>query len=196
MSGPLNATFSAAGVPEIMDFDFVPWGNAYYNTKKCHTWGFDKEKGMTCWVKECGGDNPPDDCFTTSPMHGILCQHGKEECEADTLEACVMHLHPEPAAYVPFLYCFEGVGQSQQSVAQKCATENQLDWSAISSCPSNSTLTASLDAANAARTAKLGTAKIGTPWILVNGEQTDPDKLLHAVCAAASPAPAGCAGLY
>lgn len=180
-----------------MDFDFVPWGNAYYNTKKCHTVGFDKEKGMTCWVAECGGDNPPDDCFTTSPFHGILCQHGKDECEADTLEACVMHVHPEPAAYVPFLYCFEGVGQSQRSVAQKCVAETHLDWSAISSCLSNTTLTASLDASNAARTAKLGAAKIGTPWILVNGKQTDPDKLLHAVCAAAGdPAPAGCGGSF
>ena len=30
MAADVNQTFSAPGVSDIMDFDFVPWGNAYF----------------------------------------------------------------------------------------------------------------------------------------------------------------------
>lgn len=192
MSGGLNATFAAAGVPSILDFTFYPWGNAYYNTKGCHTDGFHKEKGMDCWVKACGGASPPADCFTAP----VLCQHGPGECEADTLEACVMHVHPQPTQYVPFLDCYEGQGGAQHAKAKGCATGAGLDWSSIQACASNTTLAATLDAANAKATAALGPSKLGTPWVIVDGTRVeDPMKLLSAVCKAyQGPKPAGCHG--
>lgn len=81
MSTALNKTLSAEGVLDAIDFTFYPWGNAYYNTSKCGTSGYDKQVGMTCWVKECGGDNPPQDCFKGD----VLCQHGDGECNADSI---------------------------------------------------------------------------------------------------------------
>ena len=72
----------------ILNFTFVPWGNAYYNIKKCGTSGFDKQKGMDCWVKACNVKDPPADCFDKS-LSPVLCQHGDGECEADAIEACV-----------------------------------------------------------------------------------------------------------
>lgn len=55
----MKETFAAEGVPAIMNFTFFPWGNAYYNTSQCGTNYFDKQRGMYCWLKECGGQNPP-----------------------------------------------------------------------------------------------------------------------------------------
>ena len=30
-TGPVNQTLSTEGIEDIMDFDFFPWGNAYWN---------------------------------------------------------------------------------------------------------------------------------------------------------------------
>jgi len=128
----------------------------------------------------------------------VLCQHGETECDADTLEACVMHAYPQPTKYIPFLYCFEGVSGSAADAAEGCALKSGLDWATIQSCTSNKTLTASLDAGDAQLTAQLGQSKMGTPWIMINGAHLeDPDKMLSAVCAAyRGTKPAGCNGAY
>ena len=67
----VNATFSAPGVPEIMDFDFVPWGNAYFAAVTGNK-TYDRGPGMTSWLEQCGMGvkSPPADCFTGE----ILCR--------------------------------------------------------------------------------------------------------------------------
>ena len=99
--GPLNETINAQGVLDAIEFKFIPWGNAYYNTKKCYTPQFDKENGMICWVKDCASSNPnpSPDCYSAP----ILCQHGQEECDADRLEGCVIDLYPEPFVHGNFI---------------------------------------------------------------------------------------------
>lgn len=181
MNGGLNETLTAEGVWDIISYEMVPWGNAYFNTKSCGTSSYDKN-AMFCWVRECGkgASQPlPDDCFSAPEM----CQHGEHECKADLIEACAIHLYPD-RVYAPFVHCFEGQHESDLSAAQPCAEAMGMDWGKIDDCTSSS-LGMELNVANANKTAAIGDSKLGTPWVLVNGEAIDDvDNLLQSVCAA------------
>lgn len=193
MSGAVNKTLVAEGVEDIIDFNFIPWGNAYYNTSKCGTSSFDKMNGMYCWIKRCGqaAPTPDPDCFEGKKM----CQHGQAECQADTLEACAVALYPDFRQHMPFVYCFEGKHHSSAAYSQQCAEQAGLDHTKLQAC-ANGQLGAQFDAANAKRTADFGPSRLGTPWLVVNGQALDdPGTLLDAVCGAyAGAKPAGCAG--
>ena len=135
---------SADGLLDILDYRFIPWGNAYYNTSECGGPSFDKTH-MFCWVEQCGSDSPPADCFSGPKV----CQHGTDECEANTLEACAKSLYPQPKDFAPFVTCFEGEHRSQSSAVGPCAKKAGLDAEAISGCAKNATMANALDAANA-----------------------------------------------
>lgn len=187
----MNQTLAAEGVADILDFTMYPWGNAYFNTKKCHTDYYDKPSGMYCWIKECNVDSPPDDCFTAD----VMCQHGTAECAADRLEGCVIKHFPEPAQYSVFMSCYED--ESGPTFAQ-CAGEAGISEEtsrAIEACAKTGSAEGNaVEVANAKATVALGDTKLGTPWVIVNGVQLeDPTTLLETVCAAyQGPAPAGC----
>lgn len=170
-----------------------------YNTQKCHTDGFDKQDGTFCWAKECGGENPPSDCFDAS-QSPILCQHGEGECNGDTLEGCVF-AHSSLANAMAFLYCFEGENGADMSSAKDCASKAGVDYDAAMTCY-NGPQAAKVDAHNAKLTAALGDSKLGTPWVMLNGQNLqDPSTLLHSVCQALNNnpppggMPAGCSNL-
>ena len=168
---------------------FIPWGNAYYDTKECPTSSFDKTKGMYCWIAACGGASPPADCYTGPKK---FCQHGMPECEGDTVEACAIKYHPEATDYMPFIDCLENPFSATKG--QACATRlGWSDWAEIHACAAGAEGQA-LDAANAAATVAFGASRLGTPWVVVNGKALDdPDTLLKDVCAAYKGAkPAGC----
>jgi hypothetical protein len=120
VNGAMKETFAAAGVPNIMNFTFYPWGNAYFNTTTCGTDGFDKQNGMYCWIKECGVASPPADCFKGKKW----CQHGGDECQADTIEGCVIKHYPDPATYMKFMVCFEGEHEAKVIVTNVCLFVN------------------------------------------------------------------------
>lgn len=123
------------------------------------------------------------------------CQHGSEECYVDRLEGCVINFVPSPAQYSVFMSCFEG---EQQNSVTYCAQEAGFDSATtakITSCAApGSLLGNSIESANARATVKLGQSKLGTPWVLINGQQLeDTDTLLQSVCNAyKGKLPAGC----
>lgn len=183
---PLNETLSADGVAKHVDFDMIPWGNAYYNTTECGSAsGYDKQHSMFCWVRTCGVSTPAADCFDRS-VSPILCQHGPDECFANTLEGCALHIYGGTTnpAVLDFVYCYEGVNDGQRNAAQHCAESAGLDFTQLSKC-ANSDLGAQVQVTNAKRTIALGVAKLGTPWVLVDGQVLDdPSQLLDKVCEA------------
>jgi len=149
---------------------------------------FEKSKTFA-WATACGGEWPAKGCFT-GPK---LCQHGADECLADVLEACVMDAYPDPSVYAPFITCFEGEHGADVSAAKSCAAAAALDYTPVAKCLGDDNKTAALDAKMAKATAKLGAAKLGTPWVVLNGKNIDPTSLLDQVCAALdAPKPAGC----
>jgi len=183
---------TAEGVLDAIEFQFFPWGNAYFNTTSCGTSSFDKD-AMFCWVKECNVANPPADCFN-STLSPILCQHGDQECQEDTIEGCAFAVADTQIDALNFLFCFEGDNQSDLSSVKKCATSSKVDYQKLQKC-SSSEQGKKIDIENAIATTKLGSSKLGTPWVLINGIYVqNPMQLLDAVCAAIKgDQPAGCA---
>lgn len=204
MATGLNSTFSAPGVADIINFSAYPWGNAYYNTSECGVADYDKTNAMYCWINQCGVSNPPANCFN-STLSPILCQHGDNECLANLLEACVGSLTAQNAS-VAFTICFEGLyTESWQSsdapilsAALQCATQVKVSESDIVGCYKGST-GITLNTQNAQATAKYGSSRLGTPWVVVNGHVLDDPvtELLGAVCSNyTGTKPAGCSQTY
>jgi len=192
VTGPLNQTLGASGLLDIMEYNFYPWGNAYYNTSQCGTSSYNKQVGMTCWEKECGygAQNPPADCFTGT----ILCQHGDEECQWNRWEACAVATNSNDVLkFSMFANCVESGGYF--TTAKKCAEANGLDWDKLNECY-NGSAGDEAQKSMAQATANLNPAHLGTPWVIVNGVVLDdPSTLLQSVCAAYDGAkPAGCSG--
>lgn len=190
VTGALHETLTAEGVFDIVDYNFYPWGNAYFNTTKCGTASYDKSVGMSCWLEQCGGDTPDAECFTGL----VMCQHGEQECEENLIEACAVYNYPDNVMGVfEFTYCLEGKNFVTQATVQKCANNAGLDYDKINSC-ANGKQGEDANKVVAQATAQLEPAHLGTPWVIVDGEVLDnPDNLLSAVCGAyTGPAPAGC----
>lgn len=189
VTGSLNSTLTAEGVADIIDYNFYPWGNAYYNTTECGTAEYDKQVGMTCWLKDCGGASPSSDCFEGI----VLCQHGDQECDLNLAEACAVYLYKEidMMAVAEFTYCLESA-RFKPSIP-KCAARTGLDSSKLESCM-NMGPAGPANVAVAKATAALQPPHLGTPWVIVNGEQLDdPDNLLATVCSLYDGTkPAGC----
>jgi len=201
-TGYVNDTLSAPGVADIVDFDFIPWGNAYFATVTGNT-TYDRGPGMTDWLTKCGMGvtSPPSGCFSGP----ILCQHGFNECKGNLIEGCVKQtLNDVVADYWPFMACFEDAGidrvnpDSPIKAMDKCFTKvgaAKATIAAVKECVSDSKASAAVLSKNAALTAALVPAHEGTPWILVDGKALSGDNLLKAVCEAYQGAkPAGCAG--
>jgi hypothetical protein len=190
----LQPLVSAEGVLDAIDFTFVPWGNAYFNTSSCGVSEFSKD-AMFCWVKECNVATPADDCFN-STLSPILCQHGDDECKEDTIEGCAFAVADDQKDALAFLYCFEGIQMSDLDSVDKCAQKSNIDATKLHTC-ANGEQGQQIDIKNAVKTTKLGSTKLGTPWVVVNGEYVqDPMKLLSSVCDAISgDKPPGCSNL-
>jgi interferon gamma-inducible protein 30 len=174
-----------------MNFTFYPWGNAYYNV--CDTPNFDKEKGMDCWINKCSENSNNINENETNCFNGeILCQHGVDECWANRLEGCAIKHYP--TKYLDFLICFEGMNNAERSAVDECAKAVDIDANILNQCESG-TEGHRVDQFNAMETIKLGTSKIGTPWVIVNGKpMEDPSQLLSHVCSLyqGSNKPEGC----
>ena len=134
---------------------------------------------MFCWVKQCNVDNPDPECFDASVSH-IMCQHGEEECAQDLLEGCAFDIAGSIHNAWSFLLCFEGRHRSDLRQARACAEESSIDYEKLSQCTQDNQGVA-IDVANAKATAKLGPAKMGTPWVLLNGELLDGGPPYHNV---------------
>ena len=195
VSGALNTTLTASGVADILDYDFISFGNAYYLQEDCPGYpSYDRSDGVACWQTKCGVTNPPDECWTGD----LVCQHGADECELNAIETCAKSIAGEEfVKYSEFNYCVEGMFPPSEAEVEGCASKALLDMDAINSCVVDSSQLASLQKDEGYKTAQ---AMIpGTPTVVLNGEaMSNTNLLLRQVCAAfkdANPGemvPAGC----
>eukprot|EP00962_Isochrysis_galbana_P026914 scaffold8412_cov142-Isochrysis_galbana.AAC.4 len=81
------------------------------------------------------------------PFGGLKCQHGPDECVANSYEQCVIDLYPDFASYFPFYNCIESKIDSGLSIPQQasdCAGTAGLDLAEIEACVSDKPRAAAL----------------------------------------------------
>jgi len=132
--------------------------------------------------------------FGNARFHGstLTCQHGQEECTANSYEQCAIDAYPDFSTHYPFYLCMERAGSRMVSHASRCAKQAGLDYSTISACVNDPTRSAALQRKFAALTPSNHQY---TPWIVVDGKlsPSNGDNLLEEVCAAyTGEKPAGC----
>ena len=177
MGGPVNKTLTAQGLLDIMNFDYVPWGNAFFITTECGgKKGHYDASIRTCWDAKCGVAVAPSDCYSGD----IVCQHGDGECTGNIVQNCVKNQTANDAGkYMPFMYCMEYLGQP----AESCAKAAGFDYAKVQECASG-TLADRLLVEAARKTALIPGGHPGVPYITVNGNAvTDTNLLLLTVCA-------------
>lgn len=118
----------------------------------------------------------------------LVCQHGEDECKANSWEQCAMSLYPDFSKHFPFYLCVEqsskscgeGGGACVLSHIESCATSASLDYSSIKACVDDPVKSAALqEAAHEATPSD----HAYVPWVVVNGKTLkDSDKLLSQVC--------------
>lgn len=104
----------------------------------------------------------------------FTCQHGPQECVGNLIETCAISILQNVTAYFPFIHCVEVSIESgdPRSVAQSCATQLGIDFTAIDKCQSGSQGN-SLEHEMAQKTNALNPPHHYVPWITLNGKHTE-----------------------
>ena len=124
----MRSLMTAEGIDSVLDFELVPWGNAYAASAACP--GTGTEEGYPlynvtsreCWNKKCGAteDGAAFGCFDGP----FIYQHSPSEGLADVLEACAVDAYPDRANWWPFVYCLEGLRLNYCPCGSECALDN------------------------------------------------------------------------
>ncbi|CAJ1968926.1 unnamed protein product [Cylindrotheca closterium] len=121
-----------------IDYDFVPWGNAYFATKQCGSGPYNSVE-RACWYKNCINEQSDGkkDCFDSE---AVVYQHGQKEGDVDVYESCIKTLFGLDYA-VEFTYCAEGPkmdnkSQDSKALMKECAglVIPKVDFPAIDEC--------------------------------------------------------------
>jgi len=186
---------AAAGISDIIDFEYVPFGNAFYAIKECAHFQYPDTR--FCWANA-----------TFAGKAGVfdgdlVCQHGPDECAANLMEMCVIKSYPDWKTYAPFLICYEAevVGHGlKPGAAEKCAKQAGIDITAATACTKDKAASTALIHATARKTCALQPEHRFTPWVVLDGvacpgvpDGTGCKDLLQHVCKRyKGTLPAGC----
>ena len=162
---------------QYLDYDFVPWGNAYFSTDKCGSGPYDPQE-RACWYEECITQSSDDEdaCFGGN----VVYQHGNKEGNIDIYESCILQDVGLDAA-VDFTFCCEGPNMDDgsmcaQQLMQKCIPKG-VNPENVQKCLE--TRGRKIEIANAKKTP----AHPGVPYVLVDNESLDnPLEVRQAIC--------------
>jgi len=120
----------------------------------------------------------------------VSCQHGDDECTANSIEQCAFSLYDSYTAF-PFYECMEEAGSDMLNQVRACATKANLSYANLAACYKNPTTVLANQIAAEAATPSDHTY---VPWVVVNGDVWDGNSdFLTVVCDAYDgDAPAGC----
>jgi len=120
----------------------------------------------------------------------LQCQHGEDECKADSWEQCAISNYPDFSDHWPFYLCVEaaskkcgeGAGTCVLEKMEGCATSAGLDYSKLSACTGNKAEANRLQHTFSDLTPSEHTY---VPWVVVDGKVSqNSDKLIKQVCKA------------
>lgn len=123
---------------DYIDYDFIPWGNAYFGTKACGSGPYSSVE-RACWYKKCINEQSDGqkDCFDSEK---VVYQHGQKEGEVDIYESCIKTLFGLDFA-VEFTNCAEGPKMDDSSLDAKALMKEcaalvipKVDFPAIDEC--------------------------------------------------------------
>lgn len=160
-----------------IDYDFVPWGNAYFATTTCGSGPYDS-KERACFYEQCITATTVDDdaCFGGEPIY----QHSTKEGQVDIYETCILQDVGLDAA-VEFTYCAEGAVMDDATMSAgdllaKCATDG-VDPKNVQDCLEKRGR--ELEIENAKKTP----VHPGVPFVLVGGMSVEnPFETKKAIC--------------
>ncbi|KAL3944127.1 MAG: hypothetical protein SGBAC_001811 [Bacillariaceae sp.] len=156
---------------DYIDYDFIPWGNAYFATKQCGSGPYNSIE-RACWYKACINEQSDGkkDCFDSET---VVYQHGQKEGDVDIYESCMKTLFGLDYA-VEFTYCAEGPlmdkkAQDAKTLMKTCAAKviPKVDFPAIDECFDMQGR--KLEIQNARKTPE----HPGVPYVLIEGAPID-----------------------
>jgi interferon gamma-inducible protein 30 len=102
----------------------------------------------------------------------IQCQHGEDECEGNTILACMQDMYPiseeRTTNFVPAFVCMEEENGVPRDDFKKCATPNSLDYDKVMECAQGDR-GKKLALAAATNTEALNPPHEYAPWVTLNG---------------------------
>ena len=162
-----NEIWSDEELRSYIDYDFVPWGNAYFSTTSCGSGPYNPSE-RACFYDKCITTASDDEkaCFGGEPVY----QHSVKEGQVDIYETCILEDSGLEAA-VAFTYCAEGSDMddndmSAHEVMIECVPDG-VDPTAVEECLK--TRGRQLEIANAKKTP----VHPGVPYVLVDGNPLD-----------------------
>ncbi|XP_015086724.1 gamma-interferon-responsive lysosomal thiol protein [Solanum pennellii] len=120
-----------------------------------------------------------------APNTSWICQHGTDECQLNTVEACAIKVWSN-LTHFKLISCIEQLHlQNKHSSWQSCFGSTGLSLNPIENCYNNG-LGYQLETAYADETTKLKPAHRFVPWVLVNNQplQEDYQNFIAYVCKA------------
>mmetsp|Transcript_155 Transcript_155/g.505 ORF Transcript_155/g.505 Transcript_155/m.505 type:complete len:165 (-) Transcript_155:334-828(-) len=129
---------------------------------------------------------------------GVLtCQHGPNECTANSYEQCAIDEYPAFKVHYPYFTCLESAflkgTEDIAATSAKCASAAEMDATKLDACVKDAPRAAALQRKYFALTPS---DHKYTPWVVVGGNlsKSSGSKLTEEVCKAyKGPAPAACA---
>lgn len=156
---------------DYIDYDFIPWGNAYFGTETCGSGPYSAQQ-RACWYQHCietQSDDEPS-CFGSEK---VVYQHGLKEGQMDVYESCIKTLFGLDFA-VQFTYCAEGPNMDDDSMdaktlMTKCASDviPKVDLESIQEC--SDIQGRKLEIHNAKQTP----THPGVPYVVINANPID-----------------------
>jgi len=148
----------------FIDYDFVPWGNAYFATTMCGKGPYDSQE-RACFYDHCitSAADDGDACFGGDAIY----QHSEKEGQVDIYETCILKNVGLDAA-VAFTFCAEGPDMDNDQMSalellKECAPDG-VDPKEVQACLESQGK--KLEIENAKKTP----VHPGVPYVVVDGK--------------------------
>jgi len=187
LTGPVRHALADPATVKVMDFEFSPFGNAFFvlpecqrlaksdgpSTSGCGGGGYSSSLRQ-CFDQRCGAGAAKrlSNCFTG----GVVCQHGFKECAFDRYFACAKDRAATKSggsnvtSYMPFVLCMVDKysetlgGDPFKSLLHACADLSGLEATELEACYRSDAGTKAL-----AKEAASTPDHPGVPYVTVNG---------------------------